>query len=135
MKFFFVFALALLLSECNTPEKRTAASTATDSLINNPGSEADSAYAGGARLIAENDCLTCHRIDSQNIGPAYDSIAMRYQFIEGNVENLAHSIIHGSKGLWGNKEMTPHPNLSYNDAKEMARYILSLRNTRERNNQ
>ncbi|WP_158638348.1 c-type cytochrome [Panacibacter ginsenosidivorans] len=103
--------------------------SATDSIINSAGNTADAAYRKGARLIAANDCFTCHRIEEKTIGPSYREIAAKYHFNEGNVENLSHSVIHGSKGLWGNKEMTAHPNLKMADAKEMVRYILSLDTT------
>lgn len=121
-----VFAAAIA---CNPQPKSTPQTNATDSLINTAGGIADSPYNRGARLIAGNDCLTCHKIAEKSFGPSYDSISSRYPFSEGTVENLAHSIIHGSKGLWGTNAMTPHPNITYDDAKAMARYILSLKHT------
>ena len=120
----FVVAIA-----CNTEPKSTSQTTATDSLINSAGGIADSAYARGARLIAGNDCLTCHQLEKKSFGPSYDEISSKYPFSNGTIENLAHSIIHGSKGLWGSNAMTPHPNVTYEDAKAMAAYILSLKNT------
>lgn len=122
--YFFIIIICVLA--CTSKQKQTN-TTGTDSLVNAPGSIADSAFSEGARLIAANDCLTCHKVDEKSVGPSYSEISARYGFNEGNIENLAYSIIHGSKGLWGNQAMTPHQNLSYNDAKEMARYILSLK--------
>jgi len=114
---------------CNTEPKSTPQTTATDSLINSAGGIADSVYEHGAKLITENDCLTCHKINEKSFGPSYNEISSRYPFSEGATENLAHSIMHGSKGLWGTNAMTPHSNLRYEDAKAMARYILSLKHT------
>ncbi len=103
-------------------------SSATDSLINNPvATVTDTAFRNGAVLVAANDCLTCHRINEQSIGPSYNAVAEKYHPYEGVVENLAGKIITGGKGLWGNQAMTPHPNLAFSDAKKMVRYILSLK--------
>ncbi len=99
----------------------------TDSLINNPGSIGGTAYEVGARLIAANDCLGCHKINVKATGPSYDSIALRYSLTEGNVELLAQKIITGGQGRWGQIPMTPHPTLQPTDAQEMVKYILSLR--------
>ena len=92
------------------------------------GTSIDSANEPGQRLIAANDCFTCHLVDRKNIGPSYRQIANHYNNNEGNVENLAHKIVKGGRGLWGQNAMTPHPNLSQPQAREMARYILSLKN-------
>lgn len=40
--------------------------------------------------------------------------------------HLVESVIKGSKGVWGNIPMPPHPNLSEADAKAIVRWILSL---------
>jgi len=122
----FLSFFLILMFACNTQTKQTG-STPTDSLINTAGGIADSSYASGARLIAGNDCLTCHMLDKKSMGPSYYQISAKYPFDTGVVENLAHSIIHGSTGLYGDKAMTPHPNISYRDAKAMAAYILSLK--------
>ena len=110
-------------------KKYPDSTNATDSIINSAGNSADSNYREGARLIAANDCFTCHRIEERINGPSYREVAAKYSTNEGNVDNLAHAVIHGSKGLWGNKEMTPHPNISVDEARKMVRYILSLDTT------
>jgi cytochrome c len=40
---------------------------------------------------------------------------------------LSQHIIKGGAGHWGDIAMTPHPNLSESDAKQMVTYILSLK--------
>ena len=137
MKYFVMGLLCIIMFACNsnqsTDKKFSGTTSATDSIINSAGNSADSAYREGAHLIAVNDCFTCHRIEEKNVGPSYREIAAKYHFNEGNVENLSHSIIYGSKGLWGNKEMTAHSNVQMADAKEMVRYILSLDTTNKAN--
>jgi cytochrome c len=126
----FIFCVSACNTHSETNKKKYPDSTnATDSLINSGGNYADSNYREGARLIASNDCLTCHRIEERINGPSYREVAARYGMNEGNVNNLAYSVIHGSKGLWGNHEMAPHPNISVDEARKMVRYILSLDTT------
>jgi cytochrome c len=127
MKWLFPAVIIVFTLACNTQTEKSKAPTPTDSLINTAGGVADPAYQAGARLVARNDCLTCHMLDKKSIGPSYYQISQKYPFDTGVVENLAHSIIHGSKGLYGSNEMPGHPTLNYNDAKAMATYILSLK--------
>ncbi len=132
MKFFIFLVILIINFSCsNSPSGQTKQenkTATTDSLINNPGIMSDSEYVKGARLIAANDCLGCHKINVKAIGPCYDSVAAKYELNEGNIENLSYKIIKGGKGAWGNKTaMTPHPDLQPNDAAAMVKYILSLR--------
>ena len=127
MKWMYIFLSFFLIITFACKQSKQKGSTPTDSLINTAGGIADPSYANGARLIAGNDCLTCHTLDKKSIGPSYDQISAKYPFDTGVVENLAHSIIHGSKGIYGSREMIPHPNVSWQDAKAMATYILSLK--------
>ena len=122
----FILGVSIIMIACQTQSKKANHVSATDSLINGAGQMVDSAYREGAQLITSNDCLTCHAVDQKNTGPSFKQIANRYPFDEGVVENLAHAVIHGSKGLWGLKEMPQHPNRSFAAAKKMTTYILSL---------
>lgn len=137
MKYLIISCFCMLIFACNsneaTKKKYTDTTSATDSIINSAGNTADSNYREGARLIAANDCFTCHRIEQKIVGPSYREVAAKYHFNEGNVENISHSIIHGSKGLWGDKEMTAHSNIDIKDAEKMVRYILSLDTTNKAN--
>ncbi len=122
------FLLGLVVIACNTSPQNNSKNASTDSLINNPATYGDADYKEGTRLVAANDCLGCHKINVRTTGPSYDSIAMRYPFTEGNVDLLAHKIITGGAGRWGQVQMTPHPTLEIRDAQEMVKFILSLRN-------
>lgn len=83
-------------------------------------------YDQGAKLIALSDCLSCHREEDRLVGPAYVEVAKKYAFNDKNVDYLAGKIIEGGAGVWGQVPMTPHPDMSKEEAREMARYILSL---------
>ena len=83
--------------------------------------------APGAKLIAGSTCLGCHKEKEKLVGPAYVAVAQKYPATEANIAMLAGRIIQGGKGHWGEVPMTPHPGLSVDDAREMTKYILSLR--------
>ncbi|MDF1695381.1 MAG: DUF1080 domain-containing protein [Saprospiraceae bacterium] len=80
----------------------------------------------GARLIAKNDCKTCHNKNVKTIGPAYISVARRYKTSEEAVAMLSNKVRLGGTGVWGNQIMNAHPDLSENHIKTMVEYILSL---------
>ncbi|HEY2726243.1 MAG TPA: c-type cytochrome [Parafilimonas sp.] len=130
---FYVAALAFILfASCKSGTGKTAASdssNATQAIINTGGAGTDSGAAGGSKLIAANDCLTCHKINEKSFGPSYQQIANKYENNQGNIENLADRIIKGGKGLWGQNAMTPHPHLSEQQSEAMVQYILSLRDS------
>ncbi|HUR31403.1 MAG TPA: PA14 domain-containing protein, partial [Saprospiraceae bacterium] len=83
----------------------------------------------GERLIAKNDCKTCHNAKVQTIGPAYIHIAERYPYNDETVTMLSNKIIQGGGGIWGTQVMIAHPELPIADANEMVRYILALDST------
>jgi cytochrome c len=80
----------------------------------------------GAALIASNDCKTCHNINQKMTGPSYQMIADKYGNSEAMADELSLKIIKGGSGRWGQVVMPPHNNVSTEDARDMARYILSL---------
>ncbi|MCW3082082.1 c-type cytochrome [Segetibacter sp.] len=84
-------------------------------------------YQKGLELVAQSDCFTCHDVSQKKIGPAYKDVAAKYQMSDEVVENLAGKVIKGGAGVWGPIAMTPHPQLSNDDAKTMVKYILALK--------
>lgn len=80
----------------------------------------------GEKLIGEKDCLTCHKVDIKLVGPSYTDVSKKYPATDENIAMLADKIIKGGTGNWGEVPMTAHPDLPLDDAKEMAKYILSI---------
>ena len=80
----------------------------------------------GTSLVDASDCKTCHHPTNKLIGPAHAEVAKKYEFTQANVDYLADKIINGGSGVWGEIPMTPHVDLSPEDAKKMAMYVLSL---------
>ena len=115
-------------TSAGTSQSSTAQQSNTDTTVNNIGTDSPVAFAGtGEELIKKSDCLTCHKVDVKLIGPAYQEVAAKYPATEENIELLAGKIIKGGAGNWGDIPMAAHPSISKNDAKEMVKYILSLK--------
>lgn len=124
-KYFVAITFLALMGACsnNTEKKEEPAVAPTAStLSSNPD------YQKGLELIAKSDCLTCHKVSEKIVGPAYKDVAAKYENTEENVNLLASKIIKGGTGVWGAVPMTPHAQLSEADAKQMAKFILLLRN-------
>lgn len=83
--------------------------------------------ARGEVLIAYSDCYDCHREERKSKGPAFSDIAERYPIQPAYRDLLARKIISGGFGSWGNPVMSPHPEVSMEDAQTMVYYILSLK--------
>ena len=80
----------------------------------------------GYKLIARNDCKSCHNTYRKTIGPAYEKIAQRYANTPENIEMLTKKVKAGGMGVWGQVMMNAHPNVPSVDIKEMVTYIMSL---------
>jgi len=139
-KVFVVLCISAVISACGgnsksgSADSTTAANqtakqseSSTDTNANKTGTETSGAMSPGAKLIAANDCLTCHKIDTKVIGPAYQDVAAKYPATGANIDTLANKVMKGGSGNWGTVPMAPHPTISQNDAKEMVKYILSLK--------
>lgn len=84
-------------------------------------------YQKGLELVAQSDCLTCHKIEETLTGPAYRAVAERYEATEQVIDTLSDKIIKGGAGKWGPVPMSAHPQISKEDATTMVKYILSLK--------
>jgi cytochrome c len=128
MKKYVVFAaLCTAMVACGSNDgNKTAEEKPADST--SAGGPTASANEKGLEMIGALDCTTCHKISEKNIGPAYTDVAKKYEATEANIDTLASKIIKGGSGVWGTVPMTPHPTVSVDSAKEMVRYILSLKN-------
>jgi cytochrome c len=80
----------------------------------------------GLLLMNESDCKGCHALAKKSVGPSFTAVALRYSLAD--VNKLAAKVISGGNGAWGNEaNMAAHPQLSKEDASEIIRYILSLK--------
>lgn len=110
-------------SETAAPQGETAQTTGTEPAVVDLSSNPD--YQAGLALEAKSDCATCHKLDEKLVGPSFREIAAKYT--ESDVDMLADKVINGGAGNWGQVPMTPHPQLSKDDAKTIVKYILLLK--------
>ncbi len=122
--FLILGCFTLAMASCgNDASKSTDETTTTTTDSTAP--PASESMLPGEKLIAKSDCIGCHNKTQKVIGPSYVDIAAKYT--DKDVDHLADKIISGGKGVWGEVAMTPHPTIAPDDAKEMVRYILSLK--------
>ncbi len=81
----------------------------------------------GEQLYQKNDCVTCHAVDHQIIGPSYQDVAKKYAGQKGAVDMLVKAVKDGHVGTWGMVPMPPHPTMSDADIKTIVEWILSLK--------
>ena len=129
-KTIFYATLLALLAACGGGSSTKSASRDTVATIKEaePDMSNNPDYQKGLALVGGSDCFTCHKIDDKLTGPAYREVANKYANAGDTVVNyLAHRIITGGSGVWGEAVMTPHPDVSEADAQAMAKYVLLLK--------
>ena len=120
-------AAVILLAACGGSEEKKTEETAAPAATASNDLSANPDYTKGLALVAGSDCLTCHKTSEKNIGPAYKDVANKYENTEENVKMLAEKVIKGGSGVWGAVPMTPHPQISQEDAEAMIKYVLLLK--------
>ena len=122
------FAVLALFVACggNDSKEKTSteaepAKTETTDITQHPD------YQNGLAIEAKLDCATCHRVEEKVQGPSYREIANKYAGSDTAIDYLAKKIIKGGGGVRGEIMMAPHPTLSEEDAKTLARYILLMK--------
>ena len=124
------FGGAGLLVSCGGggPEKNAETEARKEDAKAEPEPEAaDADYEKGLALVGKSDCFTCHKINEQAVGPAYQAVADKYEKTDAVIDTLSNKVIKGGAGRWGAVPMTPHPQLSKEDAVAMVKYVLSLK--------
>lgn len=144
-KIFVVLGISLVIAACGGPKPGEAeggadslearnqsavahqSDAAQDTAVSDIGTAkaAGTPDSKGAQLMSQLDCNTCHKEQEKVIGPAFAAIAEKYK--SSDEEMLAKKVISGGAGNWGTVPMTPHPDLKIEDAKEMVKYILSVK--------
>ena len=79
----------------------------------------------GRKLIGGSDCVACHQMQAQSVGPAFVMIAQKYHK-QDMLGKLTQKVIDGGAGVWGPMAMAPHPQHTQAEVKEMVSWILSL---------
>ena len=125
-KLLVIFCFAFTVSSCggNSDKKESTTTETTPAKTE----EKDPEVAKGLELISKSDCFGCHKLTETSIGPAYAAIAAKYKTITPeNMDSMVTQINKGGFGRWGTVPMTPHPQVSREDAESMVHYIMSIK--------
>ncbi|WP_018987951.1 c-type cytochrome [Aromatoleum toluclasticum] len=76
-------------------------------------------------LAKAKNCLACHAVDKKLVGPAYQEVAKKYAGDAGAAAKLAEKIQKGGSGVWGTMPMPANPQVSPEEAKTLAAWVLS----------
>lgn len=86
---------------------------------------------GGARedppgllLMKATNCFNCHAVNTRVLGPPFSEVAARYGSDPATVRLLARRVSSGSKGVWGEVAMAPHPEFTRGELENMVRWVL-----------
>ncbi len=118
---FLAGAMVMLMFSCSKKETPSSGTGSGTSSVSEP----VKSHLSGDQIMETLDCSGCHVVNEKMIGPSYQQIADKYS--EKDAELLASKIIEGGSGVWGGVPMSPHPQVSKEDAKKMVQYILSLK--------
>jgi cytochrome c len=78
----------------------------------------------GEKIALKNNCLTCHRVGQDLVGPSFTNIAERYKM---NVKEIEESIKNGTTGKWPNAKARVMPafqKLSDDERKILAQWVV-----------
>ncbi len=80
-----------------------------------------------ATLAKAKNCLACHAADKKLVGPAYKDIAAKYASNKTADVILAKKIREGGVGVWGQIPMPANPQVSADEARTLAKWVLSIK--------
>lgn len=78
-------------------------------------------------LAQSKACLACHNVDKKVVGPAFKDVAKKYAGKKGIEAQLAAKVMKGGGGVWGTMPMPANPQVSEAEAKQLVKWILSLK--------
>ena len=80
-----------------------------------------------ADLAQKKSCLACHALEQKLVGPSYKDVAAKYAGQKDAVAMLATKIQKGGVGTWGQIPMPANPQVSADEAKTLATWVLSIK--------
>src|SRR5258708_4141923 len=83
--------------------------------------------ADAEQLLKEKACLSCHTLDKKLVGPAYKEVAAKYKSRKDAEAYLSKKIKEGSTGVWGPIAMPPNGTVADDEARTLAKYILTVK--------
>lgn len=86
-----------------------------------------SSVLASQELAQKKNCLACHSLDKKIVGPAYKDVAAKYKGQADAEPKLAAKILKGGAGVWGPVPMPANPQVSADEAKQLAKWVLTVK--------
>lgn len=83
--------------------------------------------ADAQQIATKYGCLGCHNPSMKIVGPAYRDIAAKYKTDPKAFAKIDEQIHKGGSGKWGPIIMPPFPQVTANETKVLADWILGLK--------
>ena len=80
----------------------------------------------GRNRVFKSDCIACHQLGVQSVGPSFTAISAKYHGQEGILAKLTDKVITGGGGVWGPIAMAAHPQFTRDEIQEMVGWVLSI---------
>jgi cytochrome c len=78
-------------------------------------------------LAQKKACMACHGLDKKIVGPGYLDVAKKYKGQKDAEAKLVQKVLKGGGGVWGTMAMPANPQVSEAEAKQLVKWILSLK--------
>jgi cytochrome c len=77
-------------------------------------------------LAQKSACMSCHQVAKKVVGPSFQDVAKKYKGDAKAADHIVTVIKKGGKGVFGPVPMPPHPQVSDDNAKKLADWILAM---------
>ena len=79
------------------------------------------------------NCMACHSVNRNSMGPSFISISEKYTNEKGADTKLAKTIREGGVGSWGKTPMPAQSQVSEDESLRLARWVLQLKTAKPDN--
>ena len=83
--------------------------------------------AASPELAKARNCLNCHAVERKIVGPAFRDVARRYAGQPAMADALAAKIRAGGGGVWGVVAMPANGQVTPEEARRLAAWVLSVK--------
>jgi len=78
-------------------------------------------------LATKKNCMACHAVDKKLVGPSFKEVAAKYAGQKDAAAKLAEKVQKGGVGAWGQVPMPANPQVSADEAKTLAAWVLATK--------
>lgn len=76
-------------------------------------------------LASKKNCMACHAIDKDVVGPAFKKVAAKYAGDKDAVDKLTQKVLKGGSGTWGPIPMPANTQVTEAEAKQLVTWVLT----------